>query len=789
MKFVMSNQPWTIFVVQHSHIDLGFTERQEVITRFHRQFIEEALTFAVADRSAGRTFDSHFKFTCEGFWAVEQFLGGCTPERKAQFIDAVRSGTLELTAFYLHLNELLDLGHLRDTLAPARKFALENSLPLTCAMSCDINGLSWGMADALAESGIKYLSSNINQHHGGYPNDGPLNAFHWEGPAGGKVLVWNGLPYHKANLLGLMGGRNPVGNAGVPGITQGTSQDKYVPDKYVPVTDISHAEALLLPVLEGLEAGGYPYRFLPLMGSGLYTDNSPPTDFYCELIARWNAMHGDRVRIKTATLAEFFAHLASVAEGLPVFAGDWPDWWSDGVASAPIDTRLFRNAQRAKRLAERLDPDGKVMTAETRAEISGRLCLSAEHTYGYSDTASPSLLSQQIFRRKTKLAVDADEAACTALDDVLQLRGAGAFTADRKFTYSVINASDAACFGTAVLPADFWEASIFESPFSVVDLSGTRYPHQIEADSRGSKIHVPLMLEAGEERALTLVPNQTDGLPVHESRRGDFYENEFLRVSWSDRTGITSLVDRDSGLELLDCTSGRSLGAPVYQVFPGGSRWDAGGFNMAPRRIPRAEVCEGACRSCRITANGPVFTTVTADYAVAGTRRYQVETRFYHSRRQIEVIVRTEKTSERDPEGLYAAFPFTVPAGVWHLDKPGALLRPGIDQIPGTCCDYYLVQDGAACLGPETGLAWTTLDAPLVHLGDLRLWQYSTSLVPEGPLLSWLTNNKWECNFPVDCGGNYEFRYVLEAGANVSRSTALARLHANSHSLTVIRTG
>ncbi|BDI30504.1 hypothetical protein CCAX7_25550 [Capsulimonas corticalis] len=781
----MSSPPWTIFVVQHSHIDLGFTDRQEVITRFHRQFIDQALTLTLSERNAARPAETRFKFTCEGFWAVEQFLAGCGEEKRRRFVKSAQNGAIELTAFYLHLTELLDLGHLRDTLAPAKEFARANDVPLTAAMSCDINGLSWGMADALAENGVRFLSSNINQHHGGYPNGGPLNAFHWEGPAGGRVLVWNGLPYHKANLFGLMGGCNPVGAAGVPGAANMAADDRYVA-----VTDIGFAERLLPPVLAGLEANGYPYRFLPLMGSGLYTDNSPPTDDYCDLIESWNARHGGEIKIVTATLVEFFAHLEIAAGELPVFRGDWPDWWSDGVASAPVDTLLFRNAQRVKRLAERLDPERRVMTLETSAQIGRKLTLAAEHTFGYSDTSNPKLLSHQVFRRKSKLAVDADEAACSALDDVLRMRGEGEFTSHRPYTYLVINAAGEPCHGLAALAIDSWETRIFEKPFSVVDASGHVYPHQIVPDSRGWQIYLSIALAADEERALTLLPGRANGCSEPHAAPRDFYENAFLRACWSGDAGLTSLVDRESGVELLDVSKGRALGAPVYQLFPGGSRWDAGGFNMAPRRIPRSVIHEGVCRSCAVTADGPVFTTVTAEYSVAGTQSYQTEFRFAHALRRIDVTVRAKKTAEYDPEGLYVAFPFAVSGGVWSLDKPGGWVRPGVDQIPGTCCDYYLVQDGAACVGDPVGLAWTTLDAPLVHIGDTRLWQFQTSLAPEGALYSWLTNNKWECNFPIDCGGNFEFRYAIEAGAHLAQvSSAAARLRANANSFTVIRTG
>lgn len=782
----MSLSPWTIFVVQHSHIDLGFTDRPEVIADYHRQFIDQALTLALPAANEPRPAESRFKFTLEGFWAVEQFLSGGGLEQEARLVQAIRSGALELTAFYLHLTELLDLGHLRDTLAPAKEFADKHGLPLTTAMACDINGLSWGMADALAENGIKYLSSSINPHHGGNPNGGPLKAFRWEGPRGGRVLVWDGLPYHKANLLGLMGGCNPVGNAGVPGIASAAAASPFVA-----VDGIAEAERLLLPVLEGLEAGGYPYKFLPLVGSGLYTDNSPPTDALCAIIKEWNAVHGDAVKIQTATLAEFFAHAEPFLENIPTFRGDWPDWWSDGAASAPADTLLFRHAQRAKRLAERLDPGGEIMTAERRRQISHALCLYAEHTFGYSDTASPKLLSRQVFARKSKRATEADEAACTALDEVLRLRGAGDFTAHRALAYKIINTGPART-GFAALPVDSWELPVLSAPFAVADAEGRTYPAQIAPDSRGRTVCLTLNLGAGEERTLRLAPapkgSRAGARPGLSA--GGRYENAFFRAEWSDTRGVTSWVDRETGQDILDRSLGRALGAPVYQIFPGANRWDAAGFNFAPRSIPKSVVHEGVCRSCRVSANGPVFTVVSADYAVAGTRSYTINIKFTHALRQIEIAVRAEKTSERDPEGLYAAFPFSVPGGVWHLDKPGGLMRPGIDQIPGTCADYYCIQSGAAYLGPEIGAAWTTLDVPLVHLGDLRLWQYNTALVPEGAAYSWLTNNKWDCNFPLDTGGNYEFRYVLEAGPHLTAPEAAGKqLAANANPFTVLRTG
>ena len=91
-------------------------------------------------------------------------------------------------------------------------------------------------------------------------------------------------------------------------------------------------------------------------------------------------------------------------------------------------------------------------------------------------------------------------------------------------------------------------------------------------------------------------------------------------------------------------------------------------------------------------------------------------------------------------------------------------------------------------VGRGGGLAWTTLDAPLVHLGRLRLWNYSTTIEPSGPIYSWLTNNKWETNFRITFGGNFEFRYLLRFSPGFADATeALAACRAQAMPPVVVR--
>ena len=67
-------QPFKVFLVNHSHIDIGYTERQEKMAVYQADFIRQAEDCALPDRQTGRDSRCKFKFTAEGFWAVEQYL-------------------------------------------------------------------------------------------------------------------------------------------------------------------------------------------------------------------------------------------------------------------------------------------------------------------------------------------------------------------------------------------------------------------------------------------------------------------------------------------------------------------------------------------------------------------------------------------------------------------------------------------------------------------------------------------------------------------------------------------
>lgn len=760
-----TEQKWTVFLIHNSHIDIGYTHRQEAVAEYHRQFIEQAVRMAASDEQARWDERSKFKYTCEGFWAVELFLEKASPAQIEDLKQAVRNGTIELCANYFHLTELPDQGHLEEFLEPATAFARELGTPTQVAMACDINGFSWGMADALYNAGVRYLSVSINPHYGGYPFGKPLVPFYWETPSGNKILVYSGYTYKRANNLGLIPGKQ-MDLHPIPGLefleVSGQCRD---------TRDLAFAESKLIPLLAHLEQEAYPYRFLSLLGTGLGTDNGPPVfaDEYSQHIANWNRKHGDRIEVRSATLLEFFRHIELSGVSLPTYRGDWNDWWSDGVISTPNETIMFRNAQRLKRTVERLDPDHRVVSVERLKQMSKALALYAEHTWGHASSVSSPwhLIVQQSLHRKGKFAVEAEELAYRALDDVLAAKGQAPYTCRDPFSYKVINPLPERRKGLVCLPGELSRLTDYlKRDFRLIDDRGRAYAWQLVNELGQRNIAVMMELDGFEERTLRVEFGPGDVQDAPPRTESQSFENEFYRVAWTAEQGIVSLVHLKTGSEMLE-PGGLGLGAPVYQLY---TEPDSRTTAHRQRTNPRNEIHYGKLSSVRQTENGPLRYKWEFAYEVKGASYYVVELTACSELPQLELRVKLHKDDVRDPEGLYVSFPLQARDGVWHLDKPGGPIRPGVDQLQETCCDYYLIQEGAVLAGASEGIAIGMPDSPMVHIGELRLWQYSTSIEPVGPLFSWLCNNKWSTNFKASCGGSYEFRYSLEMNEGFARA-------------------
>ena len=192
---------WTIYLIHHSHTDIGYTERQEKLKRYHYDFIVQAMDILDDIRAGKRPGCGGFKWQCENQWQVENFYRLASEDETRRFEAYVKRGDIGLSGNYLNMTELAGAEIVKSRTEKARKYAEKIGLPIRSGMSADVNGYAWGYPDLLAESGVENLYCALHPHHGMFPLYKKQQPFYWKGPKGNKVLTWVGEHYHFGNEL------------------------------------------------------------------------------------------------------------------------------------------------------------------------------------------------------------------------------------------------------------------------------------------------------------------------------------------------------------------------------------------------------------------------------------------------------------------------------------------------------------------------------------------------------------------------------------------------------------
>lgn len=812
-------KPWKIYVIHHSHTDIGYTDRQEKIEQYHVGFIRQALQI-LSDASSGRqpTWQG-FKWCCETFWAVERFLEQATPQEQSDFAEAVRNGDIELSGTYLNMTELPDEHLLRSILSKAVTYGRSIGHNVDSAMTADINGYSWGYAQSLIDSGIQHLFSCVHTHHGMFPLGRKQTPFWWETSRGDKLLVWNGDHYMLGNELALC--PDAVGTYMI--------RDEFVTPAIVE-NQMEIAEIRIQRYLAQLETEEYPADFVPVMISGLATDNGAPNGQLMAFIHEWNTKHGDSVHIEMTTLSHFFEIVKQSDIDIPVYRGDWPDWWSDGVNSTALHTQMFRDAQRTLRKIRQMDPSHEVISAQEIAAIEQPLVMYAEHTWGFHSSIYEPWHSQvmRLGIRKEAYASNASTLAYRAWDKLLHSQGEALLYPNRPFRYRVLNTNPTPSRELVELNLEGYEVVRFKDGLEVIDsATGSVIPHQ-KSGYQSYTVNVALDSMANKEFYLQPVkhvePRTTNNVQLIGADQvydiADIYpgggdqqgikvsrhaiESDYVRISWNDE-GIVSWLNKETGEDLMRADRDHHAFTPIYEVTPAADAKDGGSQCAVRRQMGRNRKGLNVQRSIgRIVQmkegnKGPLFATVELHYEVAGMTYYSVHLKVFADSNRVDVSVRLHKDSVWNPENLYISMPFTLGVKdhetLW-LDKAGAPIRPGVDQLPGTCLDYYCIQEGLSLTNQENGdqeaLLIATPDTPLIQLGSLahdkRIVHTQQTGDEPRHLYVWALSNYWETNFKATVGGFYEFHYRMQYDSNCpSPEAAMNRVRSLASGFTVAR--
>lgn len=782
------------YLIHHAHTDVGYTDRQEKIAWNHAKYLESVVEIL---REAERKPEwAGFCWNVESFWMLECFLKWSTPEYIGAFWQYVQEGKIGLSASYLNGSDLTDEMILRETLEMEQRVARENGVRLESAMTADINGYAWGYPSLMAEAGVKRLLSAVHTHHGYHAAGKKQYPFYWEGPDGRRLLVWQTEHYHLGNEIN---------------IHQYSGQYGYMIQDGLPNTGLTNWELStrrLYAYAEQLKLDGYPFSFCPILVSGLCTDNSPPGPRIIEFVHRWNAEHGAEIELEMTTLDRFFEEAERHADGIPTLRGDWTDWWADGTCSTPDAVSHYKEAVRKYHICRTLDPDcTRGVSPELMETARHNLMLYAEHTWGFSASVSEPAhpFVNLLDMRKTLYASRAHEAVSLCLDALCGQFGETPMVIWKDYRIHAVNPSPVPV--TAIARCDF-EILFTHRHFRLIDeKTGREVPCQMVRVARGWQFNISAEL-APLEHAVYRVEETPAPRPPMPGMTSDYgadgvYDlafarhadpdwvctpfemiTPFLHVRWEIGRGITSIRDRVRNRELITDPEETAFG-PIYEITP--VRTDPCTERRRMGRNRKAVHTHrdfGRLTDVQVQEHGKVLSRVILTYEMEGCRSTELILTAWHDLPRLDVDLRIHKESRIEPENLYLALPFAREDAVLYADKTGCILRPRLDQIPGTCTEYYETQNGIAWTDPEGALMIEMPDAPMFSMGtllphDIRLagdpLQKNTDRV-----YAWVMNNFWETNFKASLGGFHQFRYVLRLMDTADPETVFAAARADN---------
>ena len=773
----MGNRIKTVYMIHHSHTDIGYTDLQERVIEAQVDYIRSALKY-LSDPE-----NEDFRWNCETLFCVEEFFKTATEEEKREFIALVEKGRMGISANYLNFTDLVDAGIFRSRLHEWQKL-----INMKTAMMADINGISMGYRNAMIDEGVEFLFTNIHCHHGMYPLKQNQTAFRWKSSSGKSLLVWNGEHYMLGNFWGFMQNR-----------FNSSALEHQVIEIHKSMT----------AYLKLCEDEGYPYDFIIAGVSGVFSDNAPPEPKIMSIIHMYNSLYADEgIELRMVSLQEMYAAVQPKLTDVPVLTGDLNDWWANGIGSTPYAVKHYLDARRRYHVCERLDKDIARHYPELTRTAQDNLMLYAEHTWGHSSTITNpyDTMVLNLDMRKASYASKAHEAASLMLTRISREKG------DLLRYYST-NGEIRAC-NTSELDGKRVIEFYVESPVlpaaEIRDKSGRIITTQVSPHPRGRKISFVDSLKAHEEKEYEYreLPAANASLNSRKCYVGaetvrdivnDYdvvtynlptnFENRFFRLEYRVHEGVTSFIDKTSSTELLG-EGAAPFFTPIYEVTSvnvSGYR-NPGAEADQRRRIGRnirgvhSELFDARLENVICEERGPVFTLLHFCYSLPGTVCADVYVKLYEEIPRIDFTLKLGKTISSDIESVFLPLTLNYPGRKFVVRKGGAeAFMPGTEQLPGTGMEYVMTDDGIAFIHKKGAAMISLYDSPLVYMGEMR--HHPIRLCenrPEDnlrPVYSWVMNNTWETNFKMDLSGFCEFQYILTLTEGKNPEEVMDDLH------------
>lgn len=724
---------WTMYILPHSHVDIGYTNTQAKVLKLHMDNIDEAID--LAKKTADYPAEARYKWTTEAIWVVDNYLKAADDAKKERFWDAVKRGWISLDGAYGNINtSMTDSYQLMQMFAKSQKLAKAHGIEIHTMFQGDVPGASWGLAAQSEQTGIKYFLSgpNASDRIGNLAKwqDKP---FYWMSPSGKqKLLFWQCQPYSIGYAL------------------KGTKIPNFftIEDPkpfYTGHPSDNFLNPYLFQYLGGLEQSNFPYNMSLLTWA--MSDNAPIDPELPDAVKNWNE-HYVSPKLVITSVKQFFQDFEKqYKDKIPSFTGDYTEYWTDGVSSAAKETAISRE------MSDKLKQASAIWAIRAKPaylttdfdETWKNLLLYNEHTWGaYNSVDAPEDAKvRSDWAIKKGYALNAQKQTDSLTSLALAVKAPAANKVD------VYNTLSWPRTDIVYVPA-----ALSDAGDQVKDNTGKVVPSQ--------------RLSSGE---LAFVASRVPqfGKATYSINQGKAFSSGKATISSSElANGIYSVtIDSKTGdISKLVKTEGGKQQVLV----------DSAGFNkyiyMPGDSTQRQQTSTDAVIT--IKEKGPLLVSLLITSKAPGAYGLTREIRLINGLDKIELINTIDKKSIRSKESVHFAFPFNVPGAQVRYSIPWGSVTAEADQLPNANKNWFTMQRWVDVSNSSFGITWSSPDAPLFEIGKITTAdllgglhhapQWLAFTPQSSRIYSWVMNNLWHTNFRAEQEkGPAIFHYIFRS--------------------------
>lgn len=740
-----------LFVVEMSHLDIGFTDPPDEVEEFYKTNIDHVIANCKAD--------SDYKWTIEEIWQLEQWMARSNSSEINELIDLTRQGRIGFTAGYATMHSgVLGYEEVNRFLYPAKEISEAWNISIETIIQDDVPGYSWALPQVLNKSRVKYMVTGINTWADMGKPSIPMSdiPFYWQGPDGSKVLTW-------------------------------ISFGAYIEGFFdYGLTDLANAYNKLSTKLPELESQGYPYNATLVLRAG---DNQDTDLTMTNLARQWNSTY-DNPKIVLAHPEDFFRYLEeNYGSNFPTYSGDWASWWDILGITQPQSIAKNRWAHDNILSAEKLSTINQLLGTQTYPmediELAYKKMMEFdEHMTGGAPW--PGLMTPEETQRQNEIlcgyASSTYNKTIEVLDNALETLAGNV----RSNNQSIIVFNPLSWNRTDIVKAELGN-ELFSQPLDLIDSeTGLPVPYQklsdvlgdidyngivdivdivIVALAFGSKPGDPnwnpdadlnnddlvdivdivlVAIDFGElvtSRQIMFVArdipsigykkyeiNISQGGEVDSGSvcvTGNVIENQFYEIALDESDGhIVSIYDKEADRELVNELSefefNQAIKCSNEQLWSG----------------LYSDVPTGTC-TVTVGLNGPVAKSIVVNRVDSPFVKTEVV--LYDGIKRIDLV----NAMNRDlmawvnyQTGLvyYAyTFPFNLSNFSVELEIANAFLTPEVDNIPGAAIAYFTTQHGLEMFEADYGVTWASKETFVHEFEGINL--YATTFSPTEPTL------------------------------------------------------